>query len=165
MTPSTLLRKFGICVSLLAVLGFAIFAAGASADAIRWTESGQNPPQVFADTSCTGVPGVTTDSTSWYFRKIYTGGGTFHMEGTVTQNYQSDWADGTYLISDTPSHIEFNTDNSGQAEITEAQHDIGTLYSADGQVIGLQKVVGGFHVTVANGNVATVDAWFHIMCA
>jgi hypothetical protein len=40
---------------------------------------------------------------------------------------------------------------NGQAEMTEAQHNIGTLYSADGQVLGHQQVVGGFHITFAAG--------------
>jgi hypothetical protein len=93
-------------------------------------------------------------------------GDTLHFIGTVTQDYRSNWDDGTYLISRTPTHIELNKNLvNGQAEMTEAQHDIATLYSADGQVLGHVQTVGGFHITfAAGGTFATFDNWFHQVC-
>jgi hypothetical protein len=164
MIASTLLRKFGLRVSVIAALGLAAFAGSASAD-VTITPIAP-PPQttVSPDVSCTGVPGVTTNTATLVGQLVNTGG-TVHFIGTVTQDYRSDWADGTYLISDTPTHIDFSTNLRGQAEMTEAQHDIGTLYSADGQVLGHQVVVGGFHITFANGSFVTFDSWFHFKCA
>jgi hypothetical protein len=80
-------------------------------------------------------------------------GRTFHLVGTDTQDYRIDWSDGTYLISHSPTHFEFNT-NSKEFVFTEAQQDRGTLYSPDGQVIGTVTVIGGFHMTWrdVNGN-------------
>src|SRR5262249_14758618 len=124
MTASTLLRKLGLGVALIAALGLALFANSAAADV---TIIQINPPPqttVSPDVSCTGVPGITTN-TATLVGQLIISGNTLHFIGTVTQDYRSNWNDGTYLISDTPTHIELNKNLvNGQAEMTEAQHDI-----------------------------------------
>jgi hypothetical protein len=162
---STLLRKFGFCCALSAVLALALFAGSAAADV---TIIQINPPPqttVMPDTSCTGVPGTTTN-TATLVGQLIISGDTLHFIGTLTQDYRSNWDDGTYLVSDTPTHIELNKNLvNGQAEKTEAQHDIATLYSADGQVLGHVQTVGGFHVTfAAGGTFVTFDSWHHQVC-
>ena len=62
-----------------------------------------------------------------------------------------DWPDGTYLISHSPSHFEFNT-NSLEFVSTEAQQDRGTLYRRDGQVIGRVTVFTLSHTTWRDSN-------------
>ena len=64
MIPSILLRKFGICVSLIAVLGLATFASTASAQANgaqTFTQVNKNVVQSGpAGNPCTGDPGTLT---------------------------------------------------------------------------------------------------------
>jgi hypothetical protein len=76
-----------------------------------------------------------------------------HISGTSIQDYRIDFADGTYLISVSPSHFERTTTSSVEV-ITEAQQDRGTLYSANGQVIGIVSVSTLTHTTWhdSNGN-------------
>jgi hypothetical protein len=81
-------------------------------------------------------------------------GGTFHVHGTTVQVYRIDWSDGTYLLSRSPSHFEFNTNSLGQVVATEVQQDPGILYSPHGQAIGRLTVFTLSHLTWrdTNGN-------------
>jgi len=136
----------------LAVLMLLLFAATASAAATVGTFY-QQETIIGPDVSlCTGLTGTVTNTATDAGRFVDTGG-TFHVSGTTTQDYRTDWSDGSYLISHSPSHFEFNT-NSGEFVSTEAQQDRGTLYSADGQVIGQQTVFTLTHLTWrdTNGN-------------
>jgi hypothetical protein len=101
---------------------------------------------------CTGLSGTVTNTVTDAVRIVDTGG-TFHVFVTTTQDYRTVWSDGSYLVSHSPSHFEFNANSTGQV-FTEAQQDRGTLYSADGQVIGQQTVFTLTHVTWrdTNGN-------------
>jgi hypothetical protein len=148
---STTTRRLRLCVPL-AVLGLLIFASTASARATGGTYY-QQETITFTDVNlCTGLTGTGTNTVIDAGRFVDTGG-TFHVSGTATQDYRVDWSDGSYLISHSPSHYEFNT-NSGEFVFTEAQQDRGTLYSADGQVIGHQTVFTLSHTTWRdlNGN-------------
>jgi hypothetical protein len=147
---STTARRIRLCLPL-AVLGLLIFAATASAQATVGTFY-QQETVTGTDVSCTGLTGTVTNTVTDAGRFVDTGG-TFHVSGTTTQDYRTDWSDGTYLISHSPTHFEFNT-NSGEFVLTEAQQDRGTLYSADGQVIGQQTVFTLTHTTWRdlNGN-------------
>jgi hypothetical protein len=164
MIASTLLRKFGVCVSLIAALTLATYAAGASAEATPvWFSP---PPETFVipDVSpCTGLSGTTTITVTDVFH-IVSGLDTAHVELTETLDYRSDWSDGTYLLSHSVSHNEFNTSPTGEAEFSFTQQDRGTLYSADGQVIGHQAVIGSGHVTWDNGTPITSPKQFHVTC-
>lgn len=148
---STTGQRIRLCVPL-AVLGLLIFAATASARATGGTYY-QQETITFTDVNlCTGLTGTSTNTATDAGRFVDTGG-TFHVSGATTQDYRTDWSDGTYLISHSPSHYEFNT-NSREFVFTEAQQDRGTLYSADGQVIGHQTVFTLTHTTWRdlNGN-------------
>ena len=102
---------------------------------------------------CTGLTGTVTNTVTDAGRYVDTGR-TFHVSGTTTQDYRTDWSDGSYLINHSPTHWAFNTNATGQVVYTAAQQDRGTLYSADGQVIGQLNVFTLTHVTWrdANGN-------------
>jgi hypothetical protein len=83
--------------------------------------------QVFPDTSiCGGLDGTTTDTSREAGRTV-DNGATTHVEGTVTQDYRSDWSDGTYLIGHSPSHFAFNGNTVGTTVYTEAQQDRDTF--------------------------------------
>jgi hypothetical protein len=102
---------------------------------------------------CTGLAGTVTNTITDAGHYVDTGG-TFHVSGTTTQDYRTDWSDGSYLINHSPAHWEFNTNSTGQVVYTWAQQDRGVLYSVDGQVIGQLNVFTLTHVTWrdANGN-------------
>jgi hypothetical protein len=151
MAASRLALRLRFCVPL-ALLSLFIFAATASAQATVGTFY-QQETITFTDVNlCTGLTGTVTNTVTEAGRFVDTGG-TFHVSGTTTQDYRVDWSDGSYLISHSPSHFEFNT-NSAEFVSTEAQQDRGTLYSADGQVIGQQTVFTLTHTTWrdTNGN-------------
>src|SRR4051794_22924051 len=151
MTTSGIPRRLSLCV-LLTAIGLFLLAGPAAAEVIRqpftFTES-----DTFTDVSgCTGLTGFGTN-TSTTTGVALQAGNTFHVVGAQTQDYRIDWSDGTYLISHSLTHFEFNT-NSTEFVNTETQQDRGTVYSPDGHVIGTVTVIGGFHMTWRdlNGN-------------
>jgi hypothetical protein len=125
------------------------------------------------DVSCTGLSGTVTNTITDAGRFVANADGTFHVSGTTTQDYRTVWSDGSYQINHSPSHFEFNTNATGEVVSTVAQQDRGTLYTADGQVIGNITVFTLTHVTWRdlNGNgqpdpgefTATVDQ-FRVTC-
>ena len=142
MNTSTRLRRFGICVSLIATLGLATCGGGAEAQAVPST---YNPPpttETVPDTDlCTGLSGITTGTTTENWRFVDGADGTTHVHLTLTLDYRSDWSNGTYLISHSISHNEFQASpDQTVREFSFTQQDRGTLYSADGQVIGYRNV-------------------------
>jgi hypothetical protein len=120
----------------------------------RSPQGGAELTGTFPDVSlCTGLTGTVTNTVTDAGRYVDTRG-TFHVSGTTTQDYATVWSDGSYLISHSPAHWEFNTNSSGQVVYTWAEQDQGTLYNVDGQVIGQLDVFTLNHITWkdANGN-------------
>lgn len=166
MIASTALRRFGICSALIAALSLAIFASSASASATPGTFS--LPPETIVgpDVSpCTGLTGTTTNTVTDFFRFVANADGTIHVELFETQDYRSDWSDGTYLVSHSVSHMEFEAQSAGVDQaFTFAQQDRGTLYSAGGEVIGYQTVFTQGHFTLHNGIPITSPEQFRVTC-
>jgi hypothetical protein len=75
-----------------------------------------------------------------------------HFRGTAIQDYRIDFADGRYFVTSSPSHFEFTATSGGLTVNTEAQQDRGTLYSADGQPIGIVSVFTLTHITWRDSN-------------
>jgi len=105
------------------------------------------------DVGCDGLTGTFTNTATTVGQFVDTGKG-FHVHGATTQEYRTDWLDGSYSTNHSPSHFEFNTNSRGQFVSTEAQQDRGTRYSPDGQVIGGITVFTLTHITWkdTNGN-------------
>jgi hypothetical protein len=145
-------RRILLCV-LLATFGLAIFAGAARAQATRGDFTFQNTVTFIDVSSCTGLTGTGVNTATTVGQFVDTGQ-TFHVQGTTVQVYRIDWSDGSYLLSRSPSHFEFNTNSSGQFVSTEVQQDPGVLYSPDGQVIGRVSVFTLSHMTWrdTNGN-------------
>ena len=166
MIAPRLVRKFGLCFLLIAALGLAAFAGIASA---RATPS--NPPPVTEpiggpDVSlCTGLSGTNSGTVTDEFHFVDNADGTVHVTLTETLDYRIDFVDGTYLISHSVSHNEFQASSSGVAEFSFAQQDRGTLYSADGRVIGYQTVFHREHFTMNNGTLITSNEQFRVTCS
>ena len=145
-------RTILLCV-LLAALGLITFTGTASAQATRGDFTFQNTVTFTDVSSCTGLTGTGVNTATTVGQFVATGE-TFHVHGNTTQVYRIDWSDGSYLLSRSPSHFEFNTNSLGQFVSTEVQQDPGILYSADGQVIGRLSVFTLSHMTSrdTNGN-------------
>jgi hypothetical protein len=148
MIASTLLRRFFVCASFVAALGLAVFVGAASAAATTGTYDFQESGAPFPDVNlCTGVTGINTGTITVDGRYTDIGNGSQHVTEVDTLDYRVDYSDSTYLISHSTAHAEFDTNAVGDAEFTVAQQDRGTLYSADGQVLGYQTVFTLVHVT------------------
>jgi hypothetical protein len=155
------MRRTTIAFFVVALVAVAL-AAGASAAATTGTFYEQQATTSPDQSICTGLYGTTTNTATVVGHYVNTDG-TFHFEGTLTQDYRSDWSDGTYLISDTPDHMSFNT-NGGDSVHTESQMDRGTLYAPDGSVIGTVTVKTLSHITLHDGNVISMVSDFRVTC-
>ena len=168
MIASPLLRRFVVCASLVAAFGLAVFAGGASAAATTGTYDFQEsfPPSPDVNL-CTGVTGINTATITVDGRYTDIGNGAQHVTEVDTLDYRVEYSDGTYLISHSTAHAEFDTNGFGDAEFTVAQQDRGTLYSADGQVLGYQTVFTQVHFTWHDDfqTVISNPSKFRVTCA
>jgi len=149
----SLLRKPRPLLAAATIAGLLGLAGPASAQATMGEFYSQETSTGTDVSLCTGLAGTVTNTVTDAGRYVDTGG-TFHVVGTTIQDYRVDWSDGSYLITHSPAHWEFNTNSNGLLVYTWAQQDPGVLYSADGQVIGQLNVFTLTHVTWrdANGN-------------
>jgi hypothetical protein len=148
-------RKPRPFLAAAAIAGLTLALAGtASAQATVGTFYNQETITAPDVSLCTGLSGTVTNTVTDAGRFVANADGTFHVSGTTTQDYRTDWSDGSYSINHSPAHWEFNTNSTGQVVYTWAQQDRGTLYNAYGQVIGQFSVFTLNHVTWrdANGN-------------
>jgi len=162
------LRQLLVCASLVATLGLAVFVAGASAAATTGTYDFQESGPPFPDLNlCTGVSGINTGTITVDGRYTNIGNGAQHVSEVDTLDYHVDYSDGSYLISHSTAHAEFDTNAVGDAEFTVAQQDRGTLYSADGQVLGYQTVFTLVHFTWHDDfqTVISNPSQFRVTCA
>jgi hypothetical protein len=148
-------RKPRPFLAAAAIAGLTLALAGmASAQATVGTFYNQETITAPDVAICTGLSGTVTNTVTDAGRFVANADGTFHVSGTTTQDYRTVWSDGSYVINHSPSHFEFNTNATGEVVFTEAQQDRGTLYAADGQVIGKVTVFTLTHRTWRdlNGN-------------
>jgi hypothetical protein len=136
----------------LAALGALVFAGLSYGQATVGTfYSQETVTGIEPEFVCQPSPiGVVTNTVTESGHYVITDQGV-HISGTSTQDYRIDFAGGSYLISSSPSHFERTTTSSVEV-ITEAQQDRGTLYSADGQVIGIVSVFTLTHTTWRDSN-------------
>jgi hypothetical protein len=141
---------FGV---LIAALSTFVFAGTASGQATVGTFFNQETVTSTDVSLCTGLSGTVTNTVTEAGRFVANADGTVHVSGTTTQDYRVVWSDGSYQIHHSPSHFEVNANATGFV-VTEAQQDRGTLYAADGQVIGKVTVFTLTHQTWRdlNGN-------------
>ena len=147
----TKLRLFG-SLAVLAGLVFASVAYGQATVGSLYNQETFTAPE--PEFICQPAPfGVVTNTITESFHFVLRDQGV-NFIGTVIQDYRIDFVDGSYLVSVSPTHLEFNSTAHGTTVYTEVQQDRGTLYSADGQVIGIVSVFGVLHTTYrdTNGN-------------
>jgi hypothetical protein len=145
-------RKLHLCLAL-GILGLLVFATSAFARATPIKFPISNPINgVEADFVCQPAPtGIVTGTDTVLFTLVPTPQG-FHYSATSTQDYRIDFADGSYLISSSPTHFEGNQTRNSPSVYTEVQQDRGTLYTQDGQVIGIVSVSSVTHYTWRDSN-------------
>ncbi len=160
-TTASRLRRFGICVSLIAMLGLGAFAAGAAAQAVPTSNTTTETIAPFTDVDlCTGLSGITTGTATEERHVVNNADGTTHEVDTLTLDYRSDWSDGTYLIAHSPSHNEYQASpDQTAAEFNFTQQDRATIYSPDGQVIGYRTVFTQGHVTWNDGTPIVISGF------
>jgi hypothetical protein len=135
---------------VLAAFALLVFAGAAHASATVGTFFSQDQLSG-TETGIVGCyPDLTgtlsgTDTVSGQF--VATDAG-IHFRGTEIQDYRVDFENGWYLLSYSPMHFDVNANfGSSQFESTNAQQDRGTLYAANGQVIGPITVQTVTHIT------------------
>src|SRR5215467_14501469 len=152
-TSAPLTRKFVLCLLLVATLAVAVFAGSASPQVTPGQIHQQGTDSGTGQDICTGQEGTVTGA--WTFDAHFVNDPFEKFSGTFTDDYRWDWADGTYLVGHSTVHEEFQSNAAGDFEGGFAQQDRGTLYSADGEVLGHPSVFTQGHITgdFADGSV------------
>jgi hypothetical protein len=145
MAISVSARRFGVCLPI-ALLSVGAFAPPALAKATVGTYYNVEPVTTFTEPAgCNGELGTVTHTGVDSGHYVDTGH-SFHVSGTNVQTYRVDFPDGTYILHESPTHYAFSF-NRHVAVRTDAQQDRGTIYDADGQVIGHVTITSVRHVT------------------
>src|SRR4051794_10353612 len=149
------------CLSLVAVLvAVGVFAlptasfgsATVGQDSVT-EEFGPFP----VDDTCAGpgVVGLLTLTETRSRRTVETNTG-FHVTGTITDVYRVDFADGSYLLAAQREPVTFTDQSPGLVTFGGTLLEKGTLYDANGVVIGHEMFHSRFRRTIVNGTI-TVD--------
>jgi hypothetical protein len=147
------MKRLRLCLAL-AALALLTFAGASYGQATPGKFTVYVPlPSGITDVPCIAGTGFFTGTETQVGEFIPTPQG-IHYHITATVDYRIDFPDGSYLVSSSPAHVVFNQTGSGAAVSTEVQQDRATLYSADGQAVGILSVFSLTHTTWidANGN-------------
>jgi hypothetical protein len=159
-------RRLLLCLLVVATLTAGAYASTVSAAATpqwfdeRFTDVFPNPdPQ-----PCTGVVGGTiTDTVTVQRHTVTNADGTFHILELVTQEIREDWTDGTYMIAQAQGPATFNVNPTGNQTFSGTEQQRGTLYSANGQILGSLDIVIEFHYTFVDGTFVSNANQFRII--
>lgn len=151
-------RFVSVALALVAVGIFALpassFGAATVTKVLVTTPVGPFP---VGDTCAgAGVPVILTGTDTIAGQTVETDAG-FHFEGTDTFVYRMDFPNGSYEIGSQSEPITFNANPlHGVVTITGALLAKGTIYDANGNVIGYERFNNIFHTTIVDGT-AVVD--------
>lgn len=154
-TTATRPRRLLLCLLVVTTLATAAFATTASAAATpvpfyhQETDVGQNTdPQ-----PCNGLPGTTfTNTITEQGHQVFDADGKLvHWSFITTQDIREDWTDGSYLVGEFVGPLSINAPASGTFTFSGTQQSRGTLYAANGQIIGSLLIVSEFHLTLVDG--------------
>ena len=147
-----------LCLLVVATLATTAFATTASAAAtpVKFSTAPETHVYVPPNTDpqpCNGLPATTlTVTDSMQGHEVFNADGTLHVSATVTQDIREDWIDGTYLIAQIVGPASFNVNPTGNQTYSQTGRQLGTLYSATGQILGAFDTVGEVHYTFVDGN-------------
>jgi len=151
-------RFVSVALALVAVGIFALPASSFGAATVTpvLIVTPVTPFQVGADETCGGVVGILSGTDTIAGQTVETDTG-FHFAGTDTFVYRIDYANGSYQVGSQSEQISFNANPlHGVVTITGALLEKGTLYDANGNLIGYERFNNVFHTTIVDGT-AIVD--------
>jgi hypothetical protein len=116
------------------------------------------------DDTCVGpgVVGILTGTETLTGRTVETETG-FHFAGSLTLAYRVDFPDGSYVISSQIERLTFSG-NDGRATFGGTLLDKGTLYDANGMVIGDGMFNARFRTTIVDGTAVVEIDDGHLTC-
>jgi hypothetical protein len=150
-------RRLAGCGALVGVVASCVAVAGpafGAAEIERFTSSASVGP-VFVDDTCAGagVVGVLTGTETIDGQFVTTSTGE-HFTGTDTLVYRVDFPDGSYLLASQRQPLHFT---SAQADrvvtFGSTLHERGTLYDANGNVLGYEQFHARNRTTIVDGRV------------
>jgi hypothetical protein len=148
-------RVFGI-VAMLGITGVMALPSLAAGQATieRFSFTTPIPPTAVDDTCAgAGVVGILT-GTDTIDGQFVTTARNGHFKGTETLVYRVDFADGSYLVASQREPLTFSGDPSqDNVTIGGTLLEMGTLYDAQGNVIGHEMFHAHFRTTIVGGTV------------
>jgi hypothetical protein len=166
--PSPVASLRALRVALVAVLvTAALFALPASSFGQATVEdvfiTSPVGPFVVDDTCAgPGVLGTLTGTDILAGRTVETDTG-FHFAGSLTLIYRIELSDGSYIVGSQTERLTFNATDR-HATFGGTLLDKGTLYDADGTVIGYGMFNARFHTTIVDGTVVMEIDDGHLTC-
>ena len=159
MVNSSLARRLGPPLAVLALLLPAATAQSASeTGTFSFTESISDTLDLSATCLATTGTLTGTDTVNGRFTENGPPAFGFHFHGSGTVEYRVDLADGRYVLGTSIEHFDGNAIDTEHVEETEdhavvgqyidshVSRDTGTLYGADGQVLGTVVVHDNGHL-------------------
>jgi hypothetical protein len=109
------------------------------------------PFTVGPDETCGGVVGTLSGTDTLAGQSVETDTGS-HFTGTDTFVFRIDYVNGTYALHTQTEQFTFNGNPlQGVVILKGALLDMGTLYDANGSVIGYERFNNIYHLTIVNG--------------
>ena len=145
-------RCAGVAAVLVAVGVIALPTASfAGATVERFTETAVHGPFPVDDTCAgPGVVGLLTGTETTDGRTVETDSG-FHFAGSITFVYRVEFPDGSYLLASQREPLTYNINPQGHVTFGGTLLEKGTLFSANGVVIGHEMFHSRFRTTIVNG--------------
>jgi hypothetical protein len=142
-----------MCMAVAALVVSLPGAADARARVTTFTDTFPMGPDVVWD-ECAGMDGVLTGTGTIRIRLVQTDS---TDTGRATElvrfalSYRIDFPDGSYLLSSAKEQKAVLYDDTDGGGFSGTVQDVGTLYSADGQVIGREMFHGNYHGVAEDG--------------
>jgi len=146
-------RFIGVTLAFVAVTIFALPASsfGAATRTPVLITTTVAPFQVAADETCGGVDGILTGTDTIAGQVVETDKGS-HFAGSDTFVYRIDYVDGSYQLGAQTERLTFNGNPlHGVVILKGALLEKGTIYDANGNVIGYERFNNIYHLTVVDG--------------
>jgi hypothetical protein len=145
--------RLSVAVALLAVGMFALPASSLGATTITpiLITTTITPFTVGADETCGGIEGVLSGTDTIAGQSVDTATGS-HFTGSETITYRIDYVNGSYQVGSQTEQFTFNGNPlNGVVILKGALLEKGTVYDANGSVIGYERFNNIYHLTIVDG--------------
>jgi len=117
---------------------------------------------------CVGLPGTFTGSGTFYLKTIVTADNSRAHDATelvrLNEEYRIDFTDGSYLIGSYFDHPVYQYDAYDGGVFGGTIQDNDTIYDADGNAVGWERVRIAYHGTAENGTATLQFQHVRIIC-